>query len=281
VAPALPPRRVSRALVVWALLCLVAAPSFAGGGGGLLLGALLGAFAAAAAALGSRSALFLTAAREGRAVLNEGAPSHSLWRGALLPLCLAVVVGGVLGVVQGLAAPSYGSAAALLLAATAAGNLLAVPFVRKELARPRSPRSSSLVEWLVVDGALPGGVLAAAFGVLAALHRDGEGLTASEAARHLALTLFAYAVLLGMAGALKAGRERGAGLVRAPEPPSWIPGPLAVGGLLGIVVLLVGPRLLGPVSVEQLAVTKAFFGLGLGTLLGALGGARGATNAAD
>ena len=61
-----------------------------------------------------------------------------------------------------------------------------------------------------------------------------------------------------------------------PTPSFEPPGSIATGAALGIVVLVVGPRVLDSVDTSTLVLAKALLGVFVGTGLCALGALRGA-----
>lgn len=237
---------------------------------------LFGALTAAT----TRSALLLGGARKGAATVDQSAPPHRLWRGGVL----ALVVGALLGAAVGGAASllerptSWLGWGALFVGTTALAFPAGVVLGQRALRRPRSPRSSTTLAWILLDTALPAGALAALAGALVVGLRYGSEPTVSgvEVSRHLALSLLLYGALLGVAGGLKTAREKLAKLVDAPAPSLEPPGAIATGATLGLVVLVVGPRVLGEVPTEVLVFSKAALGLMAGTGLCALGALRGA-----
>lgn len=271
----------ARLLVTWLVVALagaaaVSSPSPAERPWLLATTALYGALCAATA----RSAWLLGGARKGSATVDESAPPHRLWRGGIGALLFGAVLGAAVGGVAAvLGSPRSGLGWWVLFAGTTALSYPAGAYLGKRaLLRPRSRRSTTTIAWVLFDTALPAGVFAALAGLLIATLRYGgdPSVSATEASRHVAVTLLSYGMLLGIAGGLKTAREKLAGLVDAPAPTWHPPGAIATGATLGLAVLVVGPRVLGEVPTETLVMTKAVLGLVVGTGLAALGALQGA-----
>lgn len=228
----------------------------------------------------TRSALLLGRARQGAAAVTKDAPPHRLWRGGALALVAGAVLGAALGGAASLfVAPStWLGWSALFVGVSALAFSTGAMLAARALRRPRSQRSTTLVAWVLVDTALPAGVLASLVGLVIVRLRYGalEHVSGVELSRHLAVSLLLYGVLLGLAGGLKTAREKRAGLVDAPAPSFDPPGAIVTGATLGLVVLVVGPRALDGVVPETLMATKAALGLVAGTALCALGALKGA-----
>lgn len=271
----------ARLVVTWILVSIAGAAAVTSGREPALqwlvaATALWGALSAA----GARSALLLGGARAGAAKLDDTAAPHRLWRGGALALFAGALVGcavGAAAVVVTRPASVVGWSA-LLTATSVAGFVVGAALAARALARPRARRTTTLPSWIVLDTALPVGVLAALTGVIVAALRFGgvERLSGVEASRHVAVSLLLYGGLLGLGGGLKTAREKLSGLVVAPSPSREPPGALASGAALGIVVLLVGPRVIDAVETSTLVISKGVLGVVVGTALCALGALRGA-----
>lgn len=241
----------------------------------LLIGATL-------AGMGAQSALFLGLARRGSVTHATTAPCYRLWKfapGAVLWGGL----GGIPGVALGALTASVGwPRFGLLLGA----NLVVIGafwMLRRKLARdlekPWSPREASLQGWLFWDTAVPAGFLAALLAAGIAWLRLGHlpWVHGATLARHLGGTLLLYSFLLGPTGAIKVGRERLSGMVKAPQSRRELPGPILAGCVFSLVMLVVGPRLLPALRFVDALIVKVLFSAVFGcalTYLGALRGAR-------
>ncbi len=271
----------ARLFVTWIIAALAYAAALAGGReppvGWLVAAVMLWGGISVA---GTRSALLLGGARKGTAVMGSAAPAHRLWRGGALGLLVGAALGGALAAAASvvLVPTTWAQWATLLSLTSVLAFALGAALAARALSRPRAPRSSTLLRWILFDTALPVGVIAALAGVVIVRLRYGglEQVSAVDAARHLAVTLLLYGVLLGLGGGLKTAREKLAGLVEAPAPAFEAPGAVVSGAALGIVVLVVLPRALAHIDVGALVVTKAALGLVVGTALCALGALRGA-----
>lgn len=280
----LPRSAVLRLLAAWLVVALVGALSVASQHGAaarpeVVAGALsaLGLLVG----LGARSGLYLAAARRGQVRLDDGAPPHRLWRLAPLSVVVGLLSAAPVAALGAFAALKGAPRTGLVVGAvcvTLLGFKASVHLVERDLARPVRPRRTSLTAWLLADTVLPAASAAAAVGAGIGWLRLGalDAVPPSELSRHLAVTLFLYAALLGPAGALKAGRERLAGLVEAPVPARSLPGPVVVGGTLGVLVLALGPRLLPAMAPGDVIVMKAVLGGLVGGGLCLLGAWRGA-----
>lgn len=233
---------------------------------------------ASVAAWSARSGLLLLAARKDYVVLDTGAPTHRLAITAASAALLAAGAGAATS-----ASPLDDRAA--IVAVGVAGALIGALLSRRD-ARPKGPRTTSRLAWLLVDTALPAGIIAALVSVAvgtARLHAlDVVGPT--ETARHLAATTFAYAVFLGLGGFAKAFGEKKSGLVVVHAKQTSSPGPILVGGVAGVLLIFVGPRVLPTLPLADVLVLKATVGLVVGgalSLLGALQGARAAEHGTE
>lgn len=226
----------------------------------------------------TRSGLLLLAARKRLVPLDEKAPLHRLARTAGATAVLASLLAAPLVVT-----PSHWSRLPILAAAIV--GIAAGAFFARRDDRPRRPRTSSRAAWLLADTAFPAGILAALMGVDVAFLRlhDAAQVSPGTAARHLAGSVFLYALLLGLGGLSKAFSEKAAGLVLVDEVTVQTPGPLVVGGMLGVGFLFAGPALLPTLSLTNLLGLKALVGFFAGgglSLLGALQGQRLAARSA-
>ena len=230
---------------------------------------------AAVAGLSARSSLLLLSARRGFLVVDAGAPQHRL----LFVSGPAALLGVVLAVplyFLGDAHPRFEVLLAGLFGA--AGGVILALADRK----PKGPRATSLFAWVVVDTALPAGVVAACAGVCIAFLRlhAKDVVTAGELARHLGATTFFYALLLGLGGFFKTYGEQTAGLVVVAKSDHRVPGPVVVGGTLGVLLLVVVSRFVPALPLLDVLVIKAAAGVVVGgglSLLGAIQGARAAS----
>ena len=163
------------------------------------------------------------------------------------------------------------------LLGAAVGSLLALTDKR-----PKGPRATTLFAWLVLDTALPAGVVAALAGVCIAFLRlhAKDVVTPGELARHLGATTFLYALFMGLGGFFKAYGEQSSGLVVVKKTDGNVPSPLVVGGTIAIAFLLFIGRVVPPLPLVDVLVIKGTAGLFLGggfSLLGAIQGARAAS----
>lgn len=230
---------------------------------------------ASVAAWSARSALLLMRARKGLLVVEASAATHRLALATLPAAAAGLALGGALAF-----APVPDAIAVVV--GGVAGALIGVVLSNARDARAKGPRTTSRVAWLLVDTALPAGVIAAlvstALGV-ARLHGASE-VGGTEIARHLAATTFAYSFFLGLGGFLKAYGEQTSGIVVVEKWTRSVPGPIATGGILGVVLIFVGPRVLPSLALQDVLVLKACAGLIVGgglSLLGAMQGARAAS----
>lgn len=230
---------------------------------------------AGVAAWSARSALLLMGARKGLLVVDASAPKHRLGL-ATLPASIAGLAIGALVALT----PVVDQVAIVVTGIACA--LVGVALSRMRDAKAKGPRKTSRIAWLVVDTALPAGIIAALVSTALGLSRwhamDAVGGT--EIARHLAATTFAYSFFLGLGGFLKAYGEQTSGLVVVEKSSASVPGPIVAGGILGVVLIFVGPRVLPALPLQDVLVLKACVGLVVGgtlSLLGALQGARAAS----
>lgn len=234
---------------------------------------------AAVSAWSARSGLLLLAARQGSLVVEDGARVHRLWMATLPAAVVAAALGGLTLVVPA------GHTRFSVLVSGLLGVVVGAALSARDT-RPRSARRTTRFRWLVVDTALPAGLIAAALGVSVAflrLHSEAQ-VTPGILGRHLGATTVLYAVLLGLGGFAKAWSEQTAKLVvlpdheRATTPNA--PGPLFVGVALGVAFIVVVPWVAPPLPLDVVLALKGALGMLLGgglSLLGAVRGARAAT----
>jgi hypothetical protein len=223
----------------------------------------------------ARSGLLLLAARKGALRVERGAPTHRLVRAAGLAALVGVAAAAPL-----LVAPARFTVAALIaagLVGIGAGVLLA-----GRDTRTKGPRNASRFSWLVLDTALPAGALAALVGLAVALLRlpEAELVPPGALGRHLGGTVFLYAILLGLGGFAKGFGEKKAGLVLVAPLAVSAPGPVVVGGLLGLALLFGVPLFSPPLALATVIAWKGAGGFLLGGLLSLLGALAGARRAA-
>ena len=224
------------------------------------------------AAMATRSSLLLLAARRGLLVVDAGAPSrHRLLAASVLAGAVGCAVAALL-----LAFPAdYARAQAFV--AGRIGAVVGTALATRD-AKPKAPRTTTPFRWLVLDTALPSGVIAGLLGTCIAflrLHSD-DVVAAGDLARHLGTTTFLYAFFLGLGGFFKAYGEQTAGLVVV-EKTKWnVPNPLFVGGVVGVALLLVVARFVPPLPLATAIVVKASVSLVMGATLSLLGAIQGA-----
>lgn len=230
---------------------------------------------ASVAAWSARSALLLMRARKGLLVVQPEAPKHRLALATFPAAVAGLALGGAVAF-----APIPDVVAIVAVAVAGALGAAALSHVRDP--RAKGPRATSRIAWLLVDTALPAGVIAALVSValgVARLH-GASAVGGTEIARHLAATTFAYAFFLGLGGFLKAYGEQTSGLVVVEKSSRSVPGPIATGGILGVLLIFIGPRVLPALALDDVLVLKACAGLVVGgglSLLGAMQGARAAS----
>jgi len=250
-------RRDVALFLTWALLSLVLALLVDGVPDRGLFVALVAGWSVVVG-VATRLQALLRAAQRGDVVREAGAPTYRAT--TLLPSSTIVAL------VSALPGVALASAIALDGLARIASALLAglVPFVvarlvfARDRARPRAPRSAGVFSVVVVDGAFPTAIVSAPFGalVLAARLSGGLVLTPQSLARHVAVSIALYAVLLSVTGFAKTWRERTSGLVVTPAPVREAPSALGVGGALAVVALFVVPLVDVPRDETVLLVAK-------------------------
>lgn len=237
-------------------------------------GALSGTLACSSA----RSTALLRAASMGELRIANDGVRFTLWRGA--PPSLAL--GAVLGVGQALAlwyllgalTPLIGFLFFFTTTGTAA--LCGLALGRRDRALTWRRRETTVAAWVWLDTAMPAGVFAAGFAAVLTQLRFPVGVVpADEAARHTAITMLLYGVLLGLPAAMKTVREGRAGLVQAMRSQTVRLSPIAFSGTVGLIALLVVPRLVETVGATTFVVAKGALGLLTGTVAAALGALRG------
>lgn len=281
---AVPKVKERRVLGAWLLVAVAGSVVLTAPGGATWnLGHAVGFLATLScfATLGMRTSLYLAGARAGAVPLDPSSPPHHLWRflpGSIaLGLVLMLPALGLYVTARYIGVPQEGVVAGAVLVVLVSG-VATRKRVTRDLARAQSPRHTTLFRWIVLDTALPAGILAAFVGTGIGWIRLGqlEEITPSQLSRHLAVNIFVYAFFLGLAGALKTGRERLSGLVIAPRIEGDSPGPLGVGGFLGVLVLAGGPTLFPSCSPTVMLAIKALLGFLVGGVLCGLGAWNGA-----
>lgn len=227
------------------------------------LGAVLG--------FAGRSALLVLFLRRGLAKVRAGAPAaHPLLGNLASALTGSAAAASLAQALESSAqaAIALGGLAALLPAAA-----LAWRAARHE----QGPRALSRFRWLLVETALPSGLLAASAGAAAVWLRlhGSASVPPGELARHLGGTVWLYALLLGLGSFLKARAELQSGLVTVALPERAGPGPVLVGALVGTALLLSAP-LLPALRFEAVLALKVALGLLGGAGLSVLGALQGA-----
>ena len=235
---------------------------------------------AALAGMGAQSALFLGLARRGGVTLTPNAAPYRLWR--LAPgAALRGLAGGMPGIILGGLGSSFGFPLAGLL--VGGGLVILGAFwmlwrkLKQDVELSWSPRDASLHGWLVWDTAIPAGLLAAilAAGIAWLRLSHLQWVHGATLARHLGATLLLYSFLLGPASALKVGRERLSGMVKAPESKGELPGPILTGGVCSLLMLVLGPRFMPGLVFADALTLKVVFSAIFGCALAYLGALRG------
>lgn len=244
-------------MVVWAVLSLVLALLVEGTPDRVLYGALVVGWAIVVG-VATRLQTLLRAAVQGESPRD---PNARVYRAtALFPTSAAV------SIVAALPAAAIAATATLDVGARVVSALIAglVPFAAVRLVfardrgRPRAPRMATLASAVVVDGALPTALLSAPFGalVLAARLSGGLVLTPQSFARHVAVSIALYALLLSVTGFVKTWRERTSGLVVVAARTGDAPSAIGVGGALAVLALFAVPLFDVPRDTTTLLVAK-------------------------
>ncbi|MBI1947047.1 MAG: hypothetical protein HYS27_15225 [Deltaproteobacteria bacterium] len=246
------------------LAALVARPPVPGlatvlGGLGFVLG-----FAA-------RSALFVLFVRRGLVAVSPGERA----RGTLLGNLAAGLLGAAVAAPFAIGLEGFGRAAIFL--GGAAALVPAAALALRDTRVPRGTRAVPLWRWLVLEHALPAGLLAAGAGTGALWLRLHllDVVPPGELARHLGGTTCLYALLLGLGATMKGFAEVRHRLVVVTLPSWQTPGPLLPGVALGVALLLTAP-LLPSLPYATVLGLKVALGLVVGGALAALGALRGA-----
>lgn len=243
----------------------------------LILGAAWGALVF----FGVRGAAVLQRAVAQPAPRPKTSPPHRMAR--LLPVALSagavagLAFGGALFLsMQWVSTPIALAVFSPLL--TAALALFAVVAFKKDTSTSVSTRSTTLARWVLLDTALPAALVCApvSAGFAWLRLRGAADVEAVAFARHFALTFVLWGGAVGTAAFLKTRRERVGKLVDAPLATATVPSPGAFAGILAILVLVVGPRVLPPLPIETVVALKAVLGFVVGGAFSALGALRGA-----
>lgn len=279
-------------VVIWSLLGLVGGLSLARSQAPVVEPQILLAIGAAWGALvfaGVRTQALLQAAQaKASPVVDPKAPTeHRI--APLLPLALGA--GATAGAVFGAALigangflPPRWTLIVLCPLLTPPLVLAALRAFSRDRTAQRRPRTTTLSRWVLLDTALPAALICAPFSAgFAWLRLRPEGIDAGEQlldavtiSRHFALTFVIWGLCVGTAAFMKVRRERVSGLVEAPIATAVVPSPAALGGILAICLLVIGPRVLAPYSLEVLVVAKGILGFVLGGIISAFGALRGA-----
>lgn len=231
--------------------------------------------------LGAQSALFLGLARRGRITLVPESRTYRLWKFAPGAASWGLL-GGLPGIGVGLLVASWGWPQLGLFAGATlvvlGGFWMLSRKLLRDLHQSWTPREDSHAAWLIWDTALPAGLLAAALAAGIAWLRLGhlEWVSGPTLARHLGGTLLLYSFLLGPTGAIKVGRERLSGVVKAPDIERNWPGPIVAGGVCSLLMLVLGPRWLPQLALANAIMVKITFSAVFGSSLAYLGALRGA-----
>ena len=228
------------------------------------------------ASIGTSTSRLLSAVREGKVIVDDSAPSWGLWRRVWTQgLIAGVLLFAVCSVAEMTAAGRFGGALIGGFVGVAVGALVRVPARASAIVR-------SLPRWLVLEGAVPTALAAAALGgILAAMRFGAEGSHAAGAVSRMLAGTFLCDALLGFGGFAKSWTERRFGLVRAPLTPlPEVPGPVVVALALAAVTVIFGPRLLPPMSATAVIVLKTVSSAVVAGGLTMLGAVRGAAAAA-
>ncbi|HEY1097292.1 MAG TPA: hypothetical protein VGF99_00125 [Myxococcota bacterium] len=232
---------------------------------------------AAFAAVGTSTSRLLWAARHGHVVVDAAAPTWRLWRRVWARGLIAAVL--LLAVCSVAEMSRLGAFAGPLLG----GYVGVVVGALMRLPKTAAPVSRSLVRWLVIEGAVPTAVAAAALGGILATVRFGVDGThgAAPVARMLAGTFLCDA-LLGFGAFAKAFTERRFRFVDAPSTTSLpeVPGPVIVALALAACTVIVGPHVLPAMSSTTVIATKSIASGVVAFALTLLGAVRGAAAAA-
>jgi hypothetical protein len=228
--------------------------------------------------LGTRFAFFLRHARTSRGPLPPSGSTYRLWK--LLPA--AVCVGGIASCfslpIQWLATHfslSYASHLPLVSILVTSAIYFFLPAHKfKNL----TPRHTSFGAWIVLDTALPVGLVSSVLGVgIAQVRFWGiQIVDGAAAAQHLALTCIVYGLCLGTVGFMKAFSEQQGGLIQFKSTEISSPSPFVTGLVMAVAVVWILPHAIDSITLMQLSVIKATMGLTIGGLLCAFGAVRGA-----
>ncbi len=228
----------------------------------------------AVVAFATRQALVLLSARHHGVPLNDSAARYRLLRRTWPAAAAGAALGALVGRACAAAALSLTLSIAL---ACGLGIGLACALTRVEPVRAASPRRTALLTYVLMDTALPAGVVAACVAWVVTTARFGA-LTVVPAglfARHLASTTFLYAVFLGFGGFLKAFTEKRAGLLVTADAATRWPGPISVGAVVAVLFLFGGAWVLPSLALSDVLIIKVVVATFLGGGLSALGALQG------
>ncbi len=281
-------------LIVWTVLGLVGGLSLSRAVSSITEGTVLLAIGAAWGALvfaGVRTQALLQVATS-TALVTPSGPVHRI--APLLPF--AIVLGAAAGLGFGGALfgvtsviPPRWTLIVMCPLFTPPLVLIALRAFTADTAKERSRRTTTLFRWIVLDTALPAAIVCGPFSAgFVWLRRRPEASGDANAlvdvvtlSRHFALTFVIWGLCVGTAAFMKTRRERLGGLIDAPIATAVAPSPAALGGILAIVLLVIGPRVLSPQTLETAVLVKGLLGVGIGGLLSVCGAIRGARDPAE
>lgn len=270
------PRATRRQEIIWGVLSLVLIPL--AWGGGAFKTTVVAAAWALLVGVASSGGLALGYIRDGTIrpdASASGAPEYrlasTLLAGLVMSVFPAVLSGGVAWVVASRASPKVGTVAFVvggLLTPLVVGRLKPPPVFR--------PRSSTRLRH-IIDTALPTALLAGPFGTLILWTRlPVSDFSDGALLRHFIGSTLLYALLLGLATAMKAWTEVAWGLVNELPATRRPPHPLLFGAALcGVWSLLP----VGALDDRGALLSKLIGGFSVAMLVGAVGAVRGQENA--
>lgn len=242
----------------------------------LAAGTLSGMLACSSA----RSTALLRAATGSTLHTSENGIRFSVWRGALPALALGTLLGAVVSFTLWAAVSAFTPVLGFLLffTTTSAAAVCGLALGQRDRAVTWRRRDTGFAAWVWLDTAMPAGLFAAGFAAVLTRLRFPVGLVdGDEAARHAAVTVLLYGVLLGLPAAMKTAREARAGLVHAVASPPMQLSPIAFSGTVGLVTLVLVPRVVEAIEATSFVIAKGALGLVTGTVAAALGALHGAT----
>lgn len=292
-----PTVRTRPLVVVWSILALVGGLSLARSQATIeepsVLLAIGGAWGALVFAGVRTQALLQAALSKSGALVDAGSPvRHRI--APLLPV--AIVVGALAGSFYGGALVGANQLLSPRWALIVVCPVLTPPLVlaalrlfSSDLNVRRSPRTTTIPRWVLLDTALPAAFICAPFSAGFAWLRlrppasaNAEVLIdAVSISRHFALTFVIWGLCVGTAAFMKVRRERVSALVDAPIATAVAPSPAALGGILAICLLVIGPRVLDAHTLHEVVVAKGVLGFVLGGLISAFGALRGARDPSE